>query len=436
MLGKAMRRLEKTSPFRIGVVMFTLLAIGGAALFQKSQITTMIRPGETVQADFARDYHLRANVTKVKVAGVRVGVVTGVDRTDEGDFRVSMKVDNDAVDKLGTSPSAAVRPTTLLGGNYYVALKPGGDRDSFDGVIPTSRTTTPVELDRVLETLRPSARESLPRTVRRLDSALDADGQKAARRLLENAPGTLEPATPVVDALRGTRPDQDLQMLVEDLESLAAGLSRNPDDLAGAVDGLAETSAILDSQSDEIATAVDSLPTTLKTARTGLGALGGTLDQLRETAGDAQPAAEELDPLLQELDPALDALDPVVRELRPTLKNLRPLIKELVPVSDTATDVLDDLDQGPLERVNGPVMDTVTSPWKGSGDYAQSGNDTVFYKELGNLIAGMNNAARMTDHNGSTIHFQPGFGVGSVSGTPISFEQLFRQLLYPQGDDR
>jgi phospholipid/cholesterol/gamma-HCH transport system substrate-binding protein len=45
----------------------------------------------------------------------------------------------------------------------------------------------------------------------------------------------------------------------------------------------------------------------------------------------------------------------------------------------------------------------------------------------------MDNASRMTDHNGSTIHFQPGFGVGSISGTPISFEQLVMQLAYPQG---
>jgi phospholipid/cholesterol/gamma-HCH transport system substrate-binding protein len=39
----------------------------------------------------------------------------------------------------------------------------------------------------------------------------------------------------------------------------------------------------------------------------------------------------------------------------------------------------------------------------------------------------------MTDRNGSTIHFQPGFGVGSLSGTPISFEQLLMQLAYPWG---
>lgn len=434
MLGKVMRRLERANPFRIGVVMFVVLAVGGAALFQKTQLTTMMSPGETVQADFKRDYHLRAYVTKVKVSGVRVGIVTDVERQENGEFRVSMKLDDGIEKKLGSTPSASVRPTTLLGGNYYVALDPGGDPSTFDGVIPASRTTTPVELDRVLEALKPSVRESLPRTVARLDSTLDADGRKAVRRLVKEAPGTLDPAAPLVDALRGTRPGSDLQNLVGDLESLAAGLSKHPDELAGAVDGLASTSAILASQRNEIADAVDSLPSTLQSARTGLDSLDGTLDQLRVTAGDVQPAAEELEPLLKELDPALTKLSPVVRQLRPTLRDLRPLIKQLVSVSTTATDVLDDLDEGPLQKVNGPIMETVLSPWKGTGDYAQSGNDTVFYKELGNLIAGMNNAGRMTDRNGSTIHFQPGFGIGSVSGTPISFEQLFRSLLYPQGD--
>ncbi|MPY81461.1 MAG: MCE family protein, partial [Actinophytocola sp.] len=59
-----------------------------------------------------------------------------------------MKLDNGTLDKLGTEPSARIRPTTLLGGNYYVHLEHGGAEGAFDDeTIPLTRTTSPpVEL--------------------------------------------------------------------------------------------------------------------------------------------------------------------------------------------------------------------------------------------------------------------------------------------------
>lgn len=433
MFTRAMQRLERANPVLIGLVLLTLVLVGGTALFKKTQISTALSSGDTVQAAFERNYRLRAHVTEVKIAGVPVGLVTDVERNAD-EFLVSMKLDDGAKDRLGATPSAAVRPTTLMGGNYYIDLRPGGKDGEFTGDIPVSRTTVPVELDRVLEVLKPSVRESLPRTVGRLDASLERDGQRAVRKLTKAAPGTLEPAGEVLNALRGTRPGQDLQDLVTDLGSLAEGLSRSPEELDGAVKGLHRTSGMLADTRQQVADAVESLPGTLRNTRTGLASLSGTLDQLEKTAHDARPAARALDPLLEELEPALRELRPVVRDLRPTLVDLRPLVEDLVPTATTARRVLDDVDGDPLKRVNGPIMDTVLSPWKGTGDYEGGGNDTVFYKELGNLIAGMNNAGRMTDRNGSTIHFQPGFGIGSLSGTPISFERLLKQLLYPQGD--
>jgi phospholipid/cholesterol/gamma-HCH transport system substrate-binding protein len=79
-------------------------------------------------------------------------------------------------------------------------------------------------------------------------------------------------------------------------------------------------------------------------------------------------------------------------------------------------------------------MDAVLSPWKGTGEYAGGGNSTPLFMELGNMIAAGDNVSRMTDRNGATIYFQPGFGVGSVSGTPISFERLVNRLIAPGGE--
>jgi phospholipid/cholesterol/gamma-HCH transport system substrate-binding protein len=433
MLKRAMLRLEGASTVRIGAVLVTLLVVVGLGLFQKNRISTVFSSGEKVQADFSRDYRLRAYVTKVKIAGVRVGVVTAVEHDVDGATRVTMKVDKGSSVKLRSTPSAAIRPTTLLGGNYYVDLKPGGDPKKFTGVIPATRSTTPVELDRVLEALKPSARESLQRTIPRLDTTLGKKGQREVQELLSSAPDTFKPATPVLQALRGNRPKTDLSVLVKDLGQAARGLTRSHGELEQAIEGLHSTAEVLDRNKRPLADAISSMPDTLRNARSGLKALSSTLDEVDATAEKARPVARELSGLLTRLEPALIAARPLVHDLRPALRDIRPVVSGLVPSAKLATGILDDVDGGTLERLNGPIMTTLRSPFTGTGVYAGGGNSTPLYKELGNLIAGMNNAGRMTDKNGSTIHFQPGFGIGSVSGTPISFEQLIKALLYPGG---
>jgi phospholipid/cholesterol/gamma-HCH transport system substrate-binding protein len=431
MVKRALLRLENVSTVRIGAVLLVVSLLLGFALFQKGRIFTTFRSGEKVQADFSRDYRVRPYVTKVKIAGVKVGVVTSVDH-ESGHTRITMKVDKGTTRILRAAPSAAIRPTTLLGGNYYVALQPGGDPASFAGVIPTSRTTTPVELDRVLETLQPAARTSLQRTIPELGSTLDARGQRQVKGLLADAPDALTPAGKVLSGLRGTNPD-DLTTIVEDLGATARAMTRNNGELQRSLTGLDSLSSVLDRESGPIARSIDLLPSSLQTARTGLDSLDSTLDQVKATAEDARPIARQLGPLMDRLGPALTAARPVVRDLRPTLGDIRPVVEQLVHSASLGTRVLSDVNGGPLSRLNGPIMKTFRSPWSGTGQYAGGGNSTPFYQELANTIAGMDNASRMTDHNGSTIHFQPGFGLGSVSGLPISFEQLVKSLLYPGG---
>lgn len=431
MLTKALHRFERFPAHRVGVVAITLLVLIGVTLFQKTQITTFLSPGDEMKVTFARDYQLRSHVTKVKVAGVPVGLVTDVEHKPDGTAVATLHLEKGVKDKLRQDPSAALRPTTLLGGNYYVELSPGGDPGESDAIGP-DRTTTPVELDRVLETLKPEARTSTQRTIRRLDATLDEPGRKAVHGLIDDAPDTLRPLGTTLTALRGERPS-DLRKLVSSLDDTARTLNGSQGDLEVSLEGLADVSDTLAASSPDVAEAVEDLPETLRTTRTGLGALDHSLEELRDVSDDALPTAEQLSTTLTALQPALRKLRPVMTDLRPALADLRPLVDDLVPAAIDATTLLDDLDGPTLDRVKGPIVDTVNSDWSGTGEYAKGGNDTVFYKEAGDFIAGMNNAGRMTDRNGSTIHFQPGFGVGSISGLPFSFEQLLMQLAYPQG---
>ncbi|KRB80124.1 hypothetical protein ASE01_01065 [Nocardioides sp. Root190] len=436
MVTRVLARLERADPVRIGAVSIVLVLLVGIALFQKQKIATYLTPGtELVSAEFSADYRLRPFVTKVKVSGVAVGVVTSVEPTADDMAIVEMRLDGGTAAKLRSDPSAAIRPATLLGGNYYVELKPGGDPEKFSGTIPLARTSIPVELDRVLEALQPDVRTSMRGTISNSRATLDEPTRKELKELLGDAPESLEGTTGVLKALRGENPDRDLAVLVSGLESTARAMTKNDGTLDRALAGLGDTGTVIGRNGPALRDAVADLPDTLRTAREGLDALDTSLARVREVSETARPVVKELDGALAELEPALRSARPLMRELVPTLQDLRPVVQGLVPMSAKANAVLDDLDGRPLERLNGTITDMVLSPWKGREGtlYEGNGNDTPFYKELGYMAAGGSASGNMTDRNGSTLHFQPGAGPGTVTGLPISFVDLFDLLLRPVG---
>lgn len=73
-------------------------------------------------------------------------------------------------------------------------------------------------------------------------------------------------------------------------------------------------------------------------------------------------------------------------------------------------------------------MDTIRSPYHGSGIYEGNGADFPFYEALGYAAGNLANTAQYTDKNGAAAAFHPGVGPGAVSGTPLSFEQMVRTL--------
>jgi phospholipid/cholesterol/gamma-HCH transport system substrate-binding protein len=432
--SRILSRLEQANPRRIGATTLILVLVLGVALFQKQKLETIFSPGgEQVRAIFASDYRLRPYITKVKVAGVPVGVVTGVDQTSHGQALVTMKVDGGTRDKLGSEPSAAIRPATLLGGNYYLDLRPGGDPTPFSGTIPVSRTTVPIELDSVLSALQPDIRTSMRGTIDKVGQTLNATTQADLRQLVAEAPTSLQEMTPVLTSLEGTQPSVDLTRLVTGLEATARGMTQTDGALKQALTGLGSLGSALGNSGPALRTAVGYLPGALETARTGLAALDHSLAEVRSVSQTSRPTVQALNAALGNLEPALAATRPLMANLVPTLQDLNPVVQDLLPTSQTAVGVLADVNGGPLQRLNGPIMHTLLAPWRGGAGtlYAGDGNSTPFYQELGYMAAGGSASATMTDRNGATLHFQPGLGFGTISGLPISLERLLLPELRP-----
>jgi phospholipid/cholesterol/gamma-HCH transport system substrate-binding protein len=204
--------------------------------------------------------------------------------------------------------------------------------------------------------------------------------------------------------------------------------------LDGIVTDLAATSSVLAARRDDLRTSARVMPETLDETIGMMQDLRGTLDTLTRTAGPARDSVQELDDLLENLGPVAAEARPVVASLRTVLTDANPVMKNLVPTTRDLTGTVDNLRGPVLDRVNGPIMKTVKSPWHGTGDYAGGGADRPFYKELAYMVSNLAQA-NMMDNNGSAISFMPGIGPGSLAGLPISLEQLFTGLA-KQGETR
>lgn len=435
--SKHLARLRPQSPKAVGIAVLVGLLLFSLGAFNRSRVETVLTPGQTLNAEFSQAYKLVPYQSVVKLAGVQVGTVTDVERSGGDRALVEMKLADGTLDKIGTAPSANVRPTLVLGGTYYVELVRGGrDGATAEGAtIPVEHTSVPVELDKVLSAVTPASR-AVRGTIASLDEAFDRTGRRAARDLITTAPQALEPAADVLDAAAGTNPRSDLTDLVTGLQHTADALTRDRGQLTGIIDGLATTTTALADERAALSSTIAQGPETVRVTRAGLADLDATLDRLRTTAEDFRPAAQSLAPMLADLDPLLVDARPVIADARVVAREARPLVEALVPGTVLATEVLTDVRGPVLDRLNGPVTDAVLSPWHGTGTYQGGGNDHLLYEEVGYLFSHTADVFKFHDHNGAHGRLMAGVGLSTPGGVVgMSLEEYLEVLGYqlPEG---
>jgi phospholipid/cholesterol/gamma-HCH transport system substrate-binding protein len=408
----------RTPLFWRGAALVIVLVAVVTLLFFKTPLLLLARGGETITAEFNQTYNLKPGSTKVKLGGVQVGLVESVTDRPGGRSTVDLKVDRSALKLLGAEPSARIEPLTVLGGAFSVNLEPG-PVGSYDGAdIPASRTSTPVELDRVLEALPADTRTSLRGTIGNVEETLADGGSSALQDFAAEAPKTLDPGARVLTAARGTVPESDLPVLVRDLGAIGSVLSERTGNLESILDDVDTTTATLASRRSTLSTSIKDLPTALKRTRTGLRDLHGTLNLIDDTADDVRPGLAKLDDLFDELNPALDELDPLLDDAGPLLDDAVPTTRHLPPILTQADSDLSDLKGPVLDRVRGPILDTLGSTWRGSGPYKNSGGglqaDNKMYEELGYMAANIDRGSAVHDPQGAMLNFQVGMSLDSV----------------------
>ena len=148
--GPLFKPVRERNPITVFFVGMAVLIVGAAASFRAADLP-IIGGGTTYSAEFSEAAGLRSG-NEVRVAGVKVGKVTGV-RLDHGKVRVEFRVKDTWV---GNASTAAIAIKTVLG-DKYVAVDPLGTGPQRPKTpIPVTRTMSPYDVTEAFNDLSTS----------------------------------------------------------------------------------------------------------------------------------------------------------------------------------------------------------------------------------------------------------------------------------------
>lgn len=218
----------------------------------------------------------------VRVAGIRVGTVTGVSL--QSDDQVLVEFDADQKVKLTTGTKAAIRYLNLTGDRYLDLVDgPGSTKLMPVGAqIPVERTEPALDLDLLLSGLKPVIQGLNPQDVNALTASLI--------QVFQGEGGTIDSLLSKTSSFSNTLADdnQTVQALIDNLNTMLGTIARDGDQFSDAVTRLETLIAGLSADRDPIGTAITSLDNgtasiadLLTQARPPLA---GTVDQLNRLA--------------------------------------------------------------------------------------------------------------------------------------------------------
>lgn len=305
-----MKPFRERNPVVIGTVGLLVIALAVLAAFKIGDLP-LLGGGQAYSAAFTDASGLQPD-NEVRIAGVKVGKVTGVSlqttRHGKPSVRVDFTVDG-GVD-FGTKTEATIRIKTVLG-QKFLGLDPEGPGRMRSGQqIPLSRTSSPFDV---------------VQAVNGLAGTVDSIDTSQLSKAFETLAATLQGTAPnVKSSLTG------LSRLSETVASRDAELQT----LLKRARGVTQVLADRDTQFQQLLTDGNALLAEVKSRR----------DAIHELLTSTNTLATQLSGLVadnsKQLGPALKELRQVVQTLQDNKDNLTATIKNLSPFLDAFTNVL------------------------------------------------------------------------------------------------
>lgn len=287
---------RERNPVPIGAISIAVLLALLVVAFKAADLP-LIGGGDTYKASFAEAGGIKPN-DEVRIAGVRVGKVTGVDLAGDH-VDVTFKVDTPS--KFGNETAAAIKVKTLLGA-MYLSLQPAGSGQlKEDSTIPVSRTTSPYDVVQAFSGLADRAE--------RIDTDRLAKSIDTLAELTKDTPAAFQ--------------------------STLRGLSRLSQTVASRNDQIGELLKNLDTVSGVLADRDEDIVALMKNSDILLRALVQRRAAVHELLVSTSRLSNELTLLVKQsradLKPALDNLQGVVNVLIKNQSNLDESLRLMAP---------------------------------------------------------------------------------------------------------
>jgi virulence factor Mce-like protein len=196
-------------------------------------------------------YHLHAHYqtangiidgSDVFIAGVKVGIVSDVSVSDNGEADITMSIDR-RYSPVHQGATAFIRPKSLLG-EKYVDLSVGDISQPTvpdDGRLPDSATQVNVELDQLINTFDAPTRKQLQVLINELGAGLAGQGRNT-NQTIQSGTQDLSALANVTDVLQ--KRDTELKATIEALTKVTATLASDQQ-RSNYVDLLAHSNKVL-----------------------------------------------------------------------------------------------------------------------------------------------------------------------------------------------
>lgn len=357
---------------------------------------------------------------QVDVAGTPIGTVSNLALTRQGEAELTLKINNPSYRPLRQGTTATVRELSLSGiASRYVELQPGpANRSAIrsGGVIPTTATTSEVDLDQIFNTLNGPTLKGLQQVFQGSAAEYKGDGKVAQQALKYLNPAVA--ASSMLFAQVDRNSGANFTQFVTKTSKLVGDVATRSSDLSGLVSHLATTTRALAAQRTNLAASLQRTPGFMRLANTTFVNLRSALDQLKPLVDDTKPIAPKLQKLLVQLRPLARNAVPTVNDLsniisRPGADNdLIELVKLGVPLS--AATVQNITANGKVR--SGAFPESVTALNESTPELA---TDRPYAADLTGWFEGYSHPGTQ-DANGGASRIAPIVGVGSIENGSLN----------------
>lgn len=233
---------------RRGLVAVAVVVLLAVMVFNLHRMPFVGTGGQTLSAEFAEVGSLGAG-DPVQIAGVDVGTVKSID-LGRGHVLVRFTVE-EHVD-LGTSTSAAIRVSNLLGSSFLEVVPAGTGELDTDRAIPIARTEPPFDVV--------AAFGGLTETIEGIDTAQLQQALASVADTFRNSPDDVQSAVQGLSEVSRTIADRDAEVasLLQESSTLTSTLAASSADVAGLVEAAAGLVAVLDDRRSAISSLLTS----------------------------------------------------------------------------------------------------------------------------------------------------------------------------------